>query len=65
MVLKVLRPGDNVRILWGQNKGKTGVFLYEQQGRAVVQYSPSTYHRTKLQFENIRKVESDEMYHVR
>jgi len=50
------KPGDRVRILRGQNKGKTGMYLYEYRGRAVVQYGPSCAHRAYLKPENLEKV---------
>lgn len=51
------KPGDRVRILWGQRRGKVGTFLYDYRGRAVVQYGPSRpSHTTKLMYEHIEKV---------
>lgn len=52
----MLKPGDRVRILYGQNKGKTGVYLYTYRDRAVVQYGPKSYHRTRCKPENLEKV---------
>ncbi len=53
----MLKPGDRVRILRGQHRGKMGVYLYDYRGRAVVQYGPSRpSHTTKLAYKNIEKV---------
>ena len=56
----MIKPGDRVRILWGQQRGKTGVYLHDYRGRAVVQYGPSYYHITKLQYANIEKVDEND-----
>lgn len=53
----MLKPGDNVRILAGQNRGKTGVYVREYRGRAVVLYGPSCKHKSVVKFESIEKVE--------
>lgn len=52
----MFKHGDRVRILRGQRKGKTGVYLYDYRGRAVVQYGPNSYHRSLIKPKYLEKV---------
>lgn len=52
----MLKPGDRVRILRGQNKGKIGICVCEYPDRMVVQYGPKSYHRAHIKPKYLEKV---------